>query len=492
MNSGFMINGKISSQHIKTYLLYAVCCLLIFSFMVSIPNILLPAPVRAEISEKEAAEVLTKFGDAMAKVAEGIKPAVVNISTTKTVRTPQHPFLDDPLFRRFFGMQEPQQRRVTNLGSGVIASQDGYILTNNHVIEGAEDIIVRLHDNREYKGRVVGMDSRTDLAVIKIDEKNLTSIPWGDSNKLRVGEIVLAIGNPYGLNQTITMGIVSALGRTGIGITDYEDFIQTDAAINPGNSGGALVNIRGEIVGINTAIFSVTGGYQGIGFAIPSNMAKNVMDGIINEGRVVRGWLGVQIQALTPELARQFNLKDEKGVLLADVAEGGPAEQGGLRRGDIIIEYDGKRIETPFQLRNMVAATRPGNTAEINVIRNGSRLTMKVKIGELPIEPQTAAVPPAQFDNALRGVQVQELTEEILQRLGITRKLKGVVITGMAEDSPSLGILRSGDIILEINRRAISNVKEYNEIVSQIKKKQEVLLLIVRGEATLYLTISGR
>lgn len=497
MNSGFIINGKINSQHIKTYLLYAVCCLLIFNFMVSIPNILLPAPVQAEISKKEAAESLTKFGDALAKVAEGIKPAIVNISTTKTVRTPRHPFLDDPFFRRFFGPQTPQERRVTNLGSGVIASKDGYILTNHHVIDGAEDIIVRLHDNREYKGRVVGMDSRTDLAVIKIDEKNLTTIPWGDSNKLRVGEIVLAIGNPFGLNQTITMGIVSALGRAGIGIADYEDFIQTDAAINPGNSGGALVNIRGEIVGINTAIFSVTGGYQGIGFAIPSNMAKNVMDGIINEGRVVRGWLGVQIQALTPELARQFNLKDAKGVLLADVLGGGPAEQGGLRRGDIIIEYDGKRIETPFQLRNVVAATRPGETVEINVIRNGGRLAIKVKVGELPVEPQVvAAVPPpaqfAQLDNTLRGVQVQELTEDILQRMEITRKLKGVVITNIAEDSPALGILRNNDIILEINRRPISNVKEYNEIVSRIEKKQDVLLLIVRGGVTLYLTISGR
>lgn len=499
MNASFMVKGqtliqpliqtlrKSNSQHIKTYLLSAVYCLLILSF-------LLPASVQAELSKKEAVESLTKFSDALAKVAEDIKPAVVNISTTKTVRTPRHPFLDDPFFRRFFGPQTPQERRVTNLGSGVIASKDGYILTNHHVIDGAEDIIVRLHDNREYKGRVVGMDSRTDLAVIKIDEKNLTTIPWGDSNKLGVGEIVLAIGNPFGLNQTITMGIVSALGRTGIGIADYEDFIQTDAAINPGNSGGALVNIRGEVVGINTAIFSVTGGYQGIGFAIPSNMAKNVMDGIINEGRVIRGWLGVQIQALTPELARQFNLKDEKGVLLADVVGGGPAEQGGLRRGDIIIEYDGKRTETPFQLRNMVAATRPGETVEINVIRNGSRLAIKVKIGELPVEPQVVAAvpPPAQFDNTLRGVQVQELTEEILQRLKIARQLKGVVITAIAEDSPALGILRNGDIILEINRRPLSNVKEYNEIVSRIEKNQEVLLLIVRGGVTLFLTISGR
>lgn len=452
-------------------------------------NIITSQEILANSKEKESTEILTSLGEAMAGVVERVKPAVVNISTSKTIKTERHPFFDDPFFRRFFGDPQPQRRKVTNLGSGVIATSEGYIITNNHVIEGAEDILVKLADGREYKGRPVGTDPRTDIAIIKIEEKNLPTVPWGDSDRLRVGEIVFAVGNPYGLNQTITMGIVSALGRTGIGITDYEDFIQTDAAINPGNSGGALVNIKGEVVGINTAIFSVTGGYQGIGFAIPSNMVKSVMDNIVKEGRVVRGWLGVQIQILTPELARQFNLKDEKGVLLADVVEGGPAEKGGLQRGDVIVEYGGKKIENPFQLRNMVATTRPGQTIDIKVMRNGNPIIIKVTVGELP-DGIAAIETPARFDNALKGVQVQDLTEEALQRFGITRKIKGVIITNIAEDSPAFGILGKGDIILEINKRPISNEKEYNEIASKIEKNQDILLLIVRGGSTLYITIS--
>ncbi len=454
-------------------------------------NIMSSHEIFANSKGKESTEILTQLGEAMAGVAERVKPAVVNISTSKTVKTERHPFFDDPFFRRFFGDPQPQKRRVTNLGSGVIASADGYIITNNHVIEGAEDILVKLSDGREYKGRPVGKDPRTDIAIIKIDEKNLPTVPWADSDKLRVGEIVFAIGNPYGLNQTITMGIVSALGRTGIGITDYEDFIQTDAAINPGNSGGALVNIKGEIVGINTAIFSVTGGDQGIGFAIPANMVKNVMENIVKEGKVVRGWLGVQIQALTPELARQFNLKDEKGVLLADIVEGGPAEKGGLKRGDVIIEYNGKKIENPFQLRNMVATTKPGDTVNIMVMRNGKALSIKVVVGELP-DGVAAVEIPEKFDNVLRGVQVQDLTDEMIKRLGITKKIRGVIITNISEDSPSSGILSEGDIILEVNKTPVSNVREYNEIVSKIEKNQEVLLLIMRGGSNLYITISVR
>lgn len=452
--------------------------------------LLLPSVIHADTADTESTEILTKFGDAMSKVAERVKPAVVNISTSRTVKTQRHPFFDDPLFRRFFGEPGPQKRKVTNLGSGVIATPDGYILTNNHVIEGAEDIIVKLSDGKEYKGRPVGMDSRTDIAIIKINENNLPTVPWGDSDKLRVGEVVLAIGNPYGLSQTITMGIISALGRSGIGITDYEDFIQTDAAINPGNSGGALVNIKGELIGINTAIFSTSGGYQGIGFAIPSNMVKNVMDSIINQGRVVRGWLGVQIQPLTLELVKQLGLKDESGVLLVDVVEGGPAEKGGLKRYDVIVEYDGKKTDNPFHFKNMVAATRPGKTVEIKIIRNGNLLTAKVTIGELPIEPQI--VSPAQFDNSLRGVSVQEVTDEILQKLGITRKVKGVLVNNIEEDSPALGIIAKGDIIMEVNRKPVTNIKEYNDTVSKIEKDKDILLGIMRGGYPQVITVPAR
>lgn len=469
----------------KTYKTLLLTAMLIF-----LSSLALPPAVHANTTDKDTSEILTKFGEAMAKVAERVKPAVVNISTSRTVKTERHPFLDDPLFRRFFGEPGPQKRRVTNLGSGVIATSDGYILTNNHVIEGADDIIVRLAGGKEYKGKPIGMDPRTDIAVIKIDETALPTVAWGDSDKIRVGEVVLAVGNPYGLNQTITMGIISALGRSGIGITDYEDFIQTDAAINPGNSGGAMVNIRGEIIGINTAIFSTTGGYQGIGFAIPSNMAKHVMDSIINQGKVVRGYLGVTIQKLTPELAKQFNLKDELGVLLVEIVEGGPADKGGLKRGDVITEYDGKKIDAPHHFRNMVAATKPGKTVEIKIIRNGKLLTTKVAIGELPVEPQVVAS--AQFENVLRGVSVQELTEDILRKFGITKKIKGVAVNNVEEKSPAAGVLMKGDIIVEINRKPIPSVNEYNNIVSKIEKNQDTLLLIVRGGAFLYITISSR
>ncbi|MFZ5996109.1 MAG: DegQ family serine endoprotease [Nitrospirota bacterium] len=444
---------------------------------------------QAEMSNKEATEVLSRFGEALAKVAERVKPAVVNISTSRTVKAPRHPFFDDPVFRKFFGdgMQSPQQRKVSSLGSGVIATADGYIVTNNHVIDNADDILVKLSDNREYKGKVVGLDSKTDIAVIKIEEKNLPTIPWGNSDKLHVGEMVLAVGNPYSLSQTVTMGIISALGRSGFGITDYEDFIQTDAAINPGNSGGALINIRGEVIGVNTAIFSTTGGYQGVGFAIPSNMVKSVMDSIISQGKVVRGWLGVQIQPLTPALSKQFKLKDEKGVLLVDVVEGGPADKGGLKRGDVITEYDGKKITDPFHFKNMVAATKPGAVVQVRVIRNGSPLTLGVTIGELPLEPQVAAN--GEVDNALKGVSVLELTDEMLQKMNITKKIKGVIINSIEEDSPAAGILTRGDIVLEVNRTAVTNVKEYKSTVATIEKGQDVLVLIVRGGITQYITV---
>jgi serine protease Do len=443
---------------------------------------------------QEATDPLASIGEAMANVAEKAKQVVVNISTTKTVKQQPNPFFDDPFFRRFFGDGAQQQKRkVTNLGSGVIVSRDGYILTNNHVIEGAEDIIVKLYSGRELKGKVVGMDSRTDIAVIKVSETNLPTIAWGDSDKLRVGEIVFAIGNPFGLSSTITMGIVSALGRSGMGITDYEDFIQTDAAINPGNSGGALINTKGELVGINTAILSRSGGYQGIGFAIPSNMVRNVVDSIINVGKVTRGWLGVQIQQLNPELARQFNLPDEKGALLVEIVEGSPAEKAGLQRGDVIVEFEGKKIEGPSQLKNMVAMTKPGHEANIGIIRDGKPMTVKLIIGELPSEDgrQESRVSPT-FDNSMRGVSVQEVTDELLQKMEITKKVRGVVVTAIEENSPALGILNRGDIIMEINRKTISGLKDYNEIVSKIDKSQSILLLVLRGKSSVFLTLPAK
>ena len=304
-----------------------------------------------------------------------------------------NPFLDGSFFWRLFESEPgqpriPKEHKTTNLGSGVIVSPDGYILTNYHVIRGADRIEVLLPDGKRFKGRVVGSDPKTEIAVIKIDAVDLPTIIWGDSSKLRVGEIVLAVGNPYGLNQTVTMGIVSAIGRANIGIAEYEDFIQIDAAINPGNSGGALVNVKGELIGINTAILTVTGGYQGIGLAIPSNMAKTVMESLISKGRVIRGWLGVAMRSITPELAKELGLKEERGAFIKSVARESPAERAGIQKGDVIIEYESKKINKPYQLRNMVANTAPGKEVELKIIREGRVKTVKVTTGELPAEKQ--------------------------------------------------------------------------------------------------------
>ncbi|MDH7500527.1 MAG: DegQ family serine endoprotease [candidate division NC10 bacterium] len=338
---------------------------------------------------------LSGVGEAFVEVAKSTKPAVVNISTTKVIRlreAPLSPFFNDPFFRRFFGedffrgFRVPPEQRVQSLGSGVIVNQDGYIITNNHVVEQASEIRVLLGDKREFTGRVVATDPRTDVAVVKISGDHLPTIPWGDSDRLQVGEWVLAIGNPFGLNQTVTAGIISATGRANVGIADYEDFIQTDAAINPGNSGGALVNVRGELIGINTAIFSRSGGYMGIGFAIPSNMAREVMEALIKKGKVTRGWLGVQIQSVTPELAKKFGLRETQGVLIAAVSEKSPAQKAGMKRGDIVLEFAGKRMEDPEHLRREVAHTEPGKQVPVKIWRNGKEIMLQVVIEELPKE----------------------------------------------------------------------------------------------------------
>ncbi|RJQ14658.1 MAG: DegQ family serine endoprotease [Nitrospiraceae bacterium] len=444
---------------------------------------------------KESVDFLTRTGQALAEVAEAVKPAVVNISTTRTekITEPQFdPFFNDPFFRRFFGDRfrhpdAPRERKSMSLGSGVIVSSDGYILTNTHVVKDADKIKVALSDKREFVGKVIGNDPKTEISVIKIDAKDLPVIHMGDSDKIKVGELVLAIGNPYGLAQTITMGIVSALGRN-IGLAEYEDLIQTDAAINPGNSGGALVNARGELIGINTAIFSTTGGYQGIGFAISSNMAKIVMTSLIEKGKVVRGWLGVSIQPITPELAQQFQLKKDYGTLVADVVEGGPAEKAGLLRGDVIIEFDGKEIDEPFQLRNMVANTLPDETRELTVIRNGEKKKLSVTIGELPVETEKT---PTSYENALKGVSVQNLTPDIYRQLNIPEKMRGVVVANIESDSLAETALIPGDVILEINRKAVANVDDYKTIVSEIKPGKDVLLLVFRKGATIFVTIGG-
>ncbi|MEW6108885.1 MAG: DegQ family serine endoprotease [Nitrospirota bacterium] len=483
----------------KTYksVLFVIAGLILGLVLASQFNYMPATHAQSSKISEQSIDFLTKTGKAMAEISGAVKPAIVNISTTRTVKISggMDPFFDDPFFRRFFGEQfgpqrQPKEHKSAGLGSGVIVSSDGYIITNYHVVKEADEIKVLLSDKREYSGKVIGSDPKTELSVVKIDAKGLPVLQWGDSDKLQVGEVVLAVGNPYGLNQTVTMGIVSALGRANVGIADYEDFIQTDAAINPGNSGGALVNVRGELVGINTAIYTTSGGYQGIGFAIPSNMVKSVMESLIKKGKVIRGWLGVSIQKLTPELAKQFNLKEANGALVGDVIENGPAEKSGIKRGDIITEYDGKKIEEPNILRNMVANTLPGEKHELKILRDNKMITVGVTIGELPTEIQQAVS--GEYQNVMKGVSIQDITPEIAKKLRIPDRIKGVIINDISEDSPAAGILMQGDVIQEVNRKKISGIKDYQEILSKIKSDEDVLLLIYRGGSSLFITISKK
>ncbi len=320
-----------------------------------------------------------------APAVDAAAPAVVNVYTTKLIKRRTHPFFDDPFFRRFFGNPPtPRKQRQSSLGSGVLISPQGYILTNNHVIDGSDDILVALHDGRTVGAVVVGTDPETDIAVLKIALDKLPTIIIGRSKELRVGDVVLAIGNPFGVGQTVTQGIVSATGRNQLGISTYENFIQTDAAINPGNSGGALINTRGELIGINTAIFSRSGGSQGIGFAIPVSLVKNVMQQIIEHGETIRGWLGIEIQALTPALAESFGLRDTSGVIIAGILRNGPADNAGLRAGDILTRIGNKTVTDAESALNLIAQTKPGTLLRLNGIRDGRKFTLNATVSRRP------------------------------------------------------------------------------------------------------------
>jgi serine protease Do len=414
-------------------------------------------------------------------------------------------FFDDPFFRRFFGDQfphpnVPRERKEQSLGSGVIVSDDGYIVTNNHVIEKAQEIKVLLSNKRDYKAKLIGADPKTDVAVIKIDAKGLTALPWGDANQLKVGEIVFAIGNPFGLNQTVTMGVISAVGRANVGIADYEDFIQTDAAINPGNSGGALLNARGELVGINTAIVSRTGGYQGIGFAVPSSMVKQVIDSLIKYKKVVRGWLGVSIQEVTSDLADEFGVKDLKGALVSGVMKKSPAEKAGVRQGDVILQYNGKLVEDTGHLRNMVSQTPIGTKVKIKLLRQKKEIEVEAEVAELPKklaerssggeeeeEPENGS---GDESGALTGLTVRELTPELAARLGLDEKQKGVVVVRVDRDSRAAEAgIRQGDLILQVNQKDIETIEDFKKAASRIKAKDRALFLIRRKGEDLFVTL---
>jgi len=461
-----------------------------------------PAPKPAAVAPPAGGGADRNF----VEVAKAVTPSVVNISTTRISRLPEGPPgapFDDPFFRRFFGdelfrrFEAPKDRRERSLGSGVIADAGGYIITNNHVVSKADEIRVLFADKRSFTAKVVGTDPKTDIAVIKVDAKDLPTIPWADSDKLQVGEYVLAIGNPFGLNQTVTMGIVSAVGRANVGIAEYEDFIQTDAAINPGNSGGALVNARGELVGINTAIFSQSGGYMGIGFAVPSNMVRSVMDQLIKGGKVVRGYLGVSIQELTQDLARQFGAADTKGVLVSDVLADSPAKRAKLERGDVIVEFDGRAVENPTQFRNLVAQTPIGKKVHVKLLRGGRGRDLEVTIAEQPktmaqaesAEEGDGEVPSV---GAFAGLDVRELTPELARHFNLSRDgRKGVIVTSIAEGSPAGEAgLQLGDLITEINRKPIASLRDFQSVAGGLAPKEPALVLVVRNGRNLYLTIN--
>jgi len=435
---------------------------------------------------------------AFSEIAGSLSPSVVNISTTKVMKRDAGPSLEDPFFdllNPFRNFKMPKKWKEQSLGSGVIVSTDGYLITNNHVVEQADEIRVTLFDKRSFKAKLIGADTKTDIAIVKIEADNLRAAQWGDSDKLQVGEFVLAIGNPYGLSHTVTMGIISAVGRANVGIADYEDFIQTDAAINPGNSGGPLVNIKGQLIGINTAIFSRSGGYQGIGFAVPSNMTRLVMNQLVDKGKVTRGWLGVTIQELTPELSQKFGLKNEKGALVGDVAKGSPAEKSGIKRGDIILEYNGKKISDVGNLRNMVAQSKVGSEIPIAILRSGKEYAVKVVIVELPKEIAEATpgnVPEDSNFEGLSGLTAMELSREIARQLGLHKDEKGVVVVRVEAGSPAeeAGI-RKGDVIQEIDRKRIEGLNDYNKAVSGIKPGDAALLFVNRGGKKFYVTIKS-
>lgn len=453
----------------------------------------------------------TEMAPGFPEVAKAVRPAVVNITPAKTlVREHKRREGRSPMdqMEEFFGFDFPRQfgpkphgpsdrdpsergPHRGGMGSGVIIAADGYVITNNHVVEGAKEVQVTLPDKREFTGKIVGADPKTDLALVKIDAKDLPSVPWGDSSKLQVGEYVLAVGNPFGLNSTVTLGIVSALGRGRMGITQYEDFIQTDAAINPGNSGGALVNTKGELIGINTAIFSQTGGYQGVGFAVPTSMAKPVVDSLVKTGKVVRGYMGVSIQDLTPDLAKSFGIKTEKGVLISDVASDSPADEAGLKQGDVIVGYQGEAVEDAPALQRLVTRTPVGTKATIKVLRDGHEKDVTVKIAEQPDAVKTAKAETNTEDSiALAGIEVQGLDRKTARELGLNDKAKGVVVTNIDPESPANESgLQPGDVIQEINRQEIKSVKDYEKAASALKKDQPALLLINRRGASLFLTV---
>ena len=483
---------------------------------ISLPWLLVLAVAWSAHAMDGGVENLRQTGKAFASVARAVAPSVVFIqvegkapgSATTRFSAPfgeSSPFGDD-LFKRFFGDRFPGMpktprpetprgdRRVVSQGSGfVFAARDGlpsdkaYVLTNNHVVEDAETIRVKFQDGREYEARVKGRDPQSDVAVIEIEATGLSALPLANSSRLEVGEWVIAVGNPFGLSHTVTVGIVSATGRTGLGINDYEDFIQTDAAINPGNSGGPLVNLEGEVVGMNTAIFSRSGGYMGVGFAIPINLAKAIASQLIDTGEVTRGYLGIVIQQLTSGLAESFGIEAGEGILIAQVSEGSPAEQAGLQQGDVIVAYRGEPVSDVGSFRNQVSLTAPGSREQLTILRDGERKTLSVTIGKLATEGQVAQGPAQSTDEI--GLTVQTLTEQIAGQFD-AEPGEGVVVTEVRTGSiAASAAIEPGTVILQVNRKPVTSAAEFTRAIRESSREKRALLLIRKDNMQRYVAL---
>jgi serine protease Do len=466
------------------------------------------APLSVFAQDTESIATLRQMGKAFAEIAEKASPAVVSVRAEKVYTQPYYimpdwpfgndsdPFGDD-FFDRFFRRQSPQSRqRQQNReiirpvqGSGFIISEDGYILTNDHLVGETKKVFVKMGEEAEIEAKVIGTDPDSDIAVIKIDKKNLSFLELADSDALEVGEWVLAIGNPFGLSHTVTAGIVSAKGRSDVGLTTYEDFIQTDAAINPGNSGGPLINLDGKVIGINSAIISRSGGNMGIGFAIPINMAKSVYKQLINEGKVTRGYLGVVIQDLNPEMADSLGLKDAKGAIIPEVKEGSAADKAGIKPGDVVVELEGKPIDGRHDLSNKIAAIKPGTKVEIMVLRDGERKTLTAELEERTREEETTAAAKEPDSLEKLGLSVQDLTNNIAEQLGY-EGLSGVIITNVEPGSVAeRRKLEAGMLIMQVGQKKIRDVEDFKEQLKKGKKGHNVLLLVRSQSRTFYATL---
>jgi len=461
------------------------------------------AAVDRAVAGHDKAPAVSVRSDATATPAAGFAsvvkkdlPAVVSISTSKNVK--QEAVAMDPFFERFFGNgggpQMPRNRKEHALGSGVVVSPDGYILTNNHVVDHATEITVTMLDKRELKAKLIGGDAKTDIAVLKVEAENLPTVTFANSARVQIGDYALAIGNPFGVGQTVTLGIVSATGRGNLGIEDYEDFIQTDAAINPGNSGGALVNSQGDLIGINTAIISPnSGGNNGIGFAIPSNMAHSIMDQIVTKGKVTRAYMGVTLQPVTPSLAKVFGLKDGKGVLIGEVSKDAPAARAGLKAGDVILAMNGDAITDVGSFRNRVAMTAPGSSVSLKIFRDNAARDVNVELGDMPTNygSRDAAVGEEHTGSgALDGVSVQTLTPQLRQELNLRGRATGVVVTGVSNESPAaVAGLRKGDVIQEANHKPVASAQDLEAAVAGAGT---VLLRVNRNGSSVFIAVETK